>query len=150
MIEIARSCLLLVNASGCYEVVADVERYHEFLPGCEQVAVLQRGRDADGAALVEAQVTVRKAGVEYQFITLNKGVASQRIEVSLKSGPFERLEGVWHFKPLGDQGCRVNLQLVFEANGMLATLLNPMAQKAADRMVDAFSKRINAVGEEGR
>ena len=45
-----------------------------------------------------------KAGAEYAFVPLKEGVLNQRIEVSLKSGPFQRLEGEWRFKALGDEG----------------------------------------------
>ena len=109
MTEISRSCLLMVPVAPAYEVVADIERYPEFLPGCDVVTVLSRHQDEDQVDWVEAQVTAAKAGVEYRFVTLNKGVLNQRIEVSLKSGPFERLEGEWHFKALGDEGCRIDL-----------------------------------------
>lgn len=147
MTEISRSCLLLAPLARCYEVVADIERYHEFLPGCDSVTVLARCQDANGVECVDAKVTVSKAGAQYDFVTQNKGTTNQRIEVALKSGPFERLEGEWRFKALGDEGCRVELQLTFQAKGLLASLIHPIAQKAADRMVDAFSKRINAVAQ---
>ena len=88
------------------------------------------------------------AAAAYGFVTLNKGVLNQRIEVSLKSGPFQRLEGEWRFKPLGDEGCRIDLQLDFVASGLLAGLIHPIAQEAADRMVDAFSRRIDLAGKQ--
>jgi ribosome-associated toxin RatA of RatAB toxin-antitoxin module len=141
--EITRSCLLLVPVEQAYRVVADVERYAEFLPACRSVSVLERRIDEHQVEWVEAQVTVGKAGAEYEFVTENQGVLNQRIEVQLKRGPFKRLHGLWSFKALGDEGCRIELRLEFEALGVLAGVLNPVAQKAADRMVDAFSQRIS-------
>ena len=150
MTEVTRSCLLLVSVERAYQVVADVERYAEFLPACKSVAVLERWVDEHEVEWVEAQVTVGKAGAEYEFVTENQGVANQRIEVQLKRGPFKRLHGLWSFKALGDEGCRIELSLEFEAAGVLAGLLNPVAQKAADRMVNAFSQRISAGSDHGR
>lgn len=150
MIEITRSCLLLVPVEQAYQVVADVERYAEFLPACKRVSVLERRVDECQIEWVDAEVTVGKSGAEYEFVTQNQGVPNQRIEVQLKRGPFKRLHGLWSFKPLGDEGCRIELRLEFEAIGVLAGLLNPLAQKAADRMVDAFSQRISAEADRGR
>ena len=147
MTEISRSCLLMVPVAHAYDVVSDIQRYPEFLPGCDAVTVLSRHQDEDQVDWVEAKVTAAKAGAKYGFVTLNKGVLNQRIEVSLKSGPFQRLEGEWLFKALGDEGCRIDLQLEFVASGLLAGLIHPIAQKAADRMVDAFSQRIGLAGK---
>ena len=150
MTEITRSCLLMVPVAQAYNVVADIERYPEFLPGCHAVSVLSRRQDEDQVDWIEAKVTAAKAGAEYGFVTLNKGVVNQRIEVSLKSGPFQRLEGEWRFKALGDDGCRIDLHLDFVASGLLAGLIHPIAQKAADRMVDAFSQRIDLAGRQDK
>ena len=46
------------------------------------------------------------------------------------------------------EGCRIDLQLDFVASGLLAGLIHPIAQKAADRMVDAFSQRIDLAGKQ--
>ena len=148
MTEISRSCLLMVPVAQAYGVVADIERYPEFLPGCHAVTVLNRHQDADQVDWLEAEVTAAKAGAEYGFVTLNKGVPNQGIEVSLKSGPFQRLEGEWRFKALGDEGCRIDLRLDFVAAGLLAGLIHPIAQKLADRMVEAFAQRIDFVGKQ--
>lgn len=148
MTEIARSCLLLVPVDQAYAVVADIECYAQFLPGCKAVTVLSREQDAAGIEWVDAEVTVAKAGARYQFVTQNKGHVNERIEVTLQKGPFERLQGEWRFKALGADGCRVDLQLEFVATGLLAGLINPIAQKAADRMVDAFSHRIHQLAEQ--
>lgn len=147
--EITRSCLLLVPVERAYRVVADVERYPEFLPACKRLAVLERRVDEHQVEWVEAQITVGKAGADYEFVTENQGVLNQRIEVQLKRGPFKRLHGLWSFKALGEEGCRIELSLEFEAAGVLAGLLNPVVQKAADRMVDAFSQRISDESDDG-
>lgn len=147
--EISRSCLLLVPAATAYQVVIDVERYADFVPACKKVQVLERRREDAQVEWVEAQVTVGKAGAEYVFVTENKCVANEQVEVNLKQGPFKRLHGVWTFKALGDKGCRVDLTLDFEATSLLSGLLDGMAQKVADSMVDAFSRRISDAPSHG-
>ena len=162
MIEIARSCLLLVPASAAYSVVADIERYPDFLPACESVKVLSREQDSPdaecsgaerigveriGVERIDAEVVASKAGANFTFVTRNTGVLNESVSVVLIEGPFDVLEGAWHFKSLGEEGCRVDFRLSFVASGLLLRLINPIAQSVADRMVDAFSHRITALAD---
>ena len=152
VIEIARSCLLLVPASAAYSVVADIERYPDFLPACESVKVLSREQDSpdaecSGAERIDAEVVASKAGANFTFVTRNTGVLNESVSVALIQGPFDALEGEWHFKALGDAGCRVDFRLSFAASGLLSRLINPIAHSVADRMVDAFSHRITALAD---
>ena len=162
MIEIARSCLLLVPASAAYSVVADIERYPDFLPACESVKVLSREQDSPdaecsgaerigveciGVERIDAEVVASKAGANFTFVTRNTGVLNESVSVALIEGPFDALEGEWHFKALGEEGCRVDFRLSFAASGLLSRLINPIAHSVADRMVDAFSHRIMALAD---
>lgn len=162
VIEIARSCLLLVPASAAYSVVADIERYPDFLPACESVKVLSREQDSPdaecsgaerigveciGVERIDAEVVASKAGANFTFVTRNTGVLNESVSVALIEGPFDALEGEWHFKALGEEGCRVDFRLSFAASGLLSRLINPIAHSVADRMVDAFSHRIMALAD---
>ena len=149
VIEIARSCLLLVPASVAYSVVADVEGYPKFLPACESVMVLSRSEDAHGLECVEARVVSSKAGANFELVTRNTGLLNESIGVSLVEGPFEALQGEWRFKALGEAGCRVDFSLTFVANKLLSRIINPIAQSVADRLVDAFSHRITQTSDPG-
>jgi len=97
--QITRSCLLLVPVERAYQEVADVERYPDFLPACKSVAILERRVDAHQVEWVDAQVTVGKAGAEYEFVTENQGVLNQRIEVQLKRGLLSVYTACGHSKP---------------------------------------------------
>ena len=162
VIDIARSCLLLVPASAAYSVVADIERYPDFLPACESVKVLSREQDSPdaecsgaerigveriGVERIDAEVVASKAGANFTFVTRNTGVLNESVSVALIEGPFDALEGEWHFKALGEEGCRVDFRLSFAASGLLSRLINPIAHSVADRMVDAFSHRITALAD---
>ena len=149
VIEIARSCLLLVPASVAYSVVADVEGYPKFLPACKSVTVLSRSEDAHGLECVEVRVVASKAGANFELVTRNMGLLNESIGVSLVEGPFEALQGEWRFKALGEEGCRVDFSLTFVANKLLSRLINPIAHAVADRLVDAFSHRITQTADPG-
>ena len=147
VIEVARSCLLLAPASAAYAAVADVERYPDFLPACESVTVLSKELDSQGTECIDAEVVASKAGANFTLVTRNTGVLNESVSVVLIEGPFDALEGAWHFKALGEEGCRVDFRLSFVASGLLSRLINPIAQSVADRMVDAFSHRITALAD---
>ncbi len=149
VIEIVRSCLLLVPVPVAYSVVANIEGYPEFLPACESITVLSRGQDAHGLECVEASVVASKAGATFALVTRNVGLLNESIGVSLVKGPFDELQGEWRFKALGEAGCRVDFSLTFVANGLLSKIINPIAQSVADRLVDAFSHRMMQTADPG-
>jgi ribosome-associated toxin RatA of RatAB toxin-antitoxin module len=58
------------------------------------------------------------------------------------SGPFRVLEGLWTLTPLGDLGCRVELEMRFEfANRAAGKLFEPLFEGTAASLVDAFVRR---------
>ena len=134
-----RSALLEVPVSAAYDVVIDVARYPLFLPGCEAVEVLE----TTPSGLV-AQVAVAGKGLKESFITENRHEPHEAVYMSLQQGPFDRLEGEWLFTPLGTVGCRIDLRIDYIPRGLLAKLLSGLADRVANRMVDAFSERIVA------
>jgi ribosome-associated toxin RatA of RatAB toxin-antitoxin module len=142
--QIQRSLLLMAPVTTAYQVVADVQAYAEFLPGCEAVEVLETRILPEGISEVVAKVTAASRGLRQEFITTNRYQPSERIQMSLQEGPFERLEGCWTFQALGDEGCRVALDLEFVAKGLLMKTLGGVVGSVSDRMVDAFAERIQA------
>tara|TARA_B110000971_G_C20013684_1_gene502832 strand:+ start:1549 stop:2016 length:468 start_codon:yes stop_codon:yes gene_type:complete len=146
MTILTRSSLLMVPVNVAYDVVNDVASYPDFLPACDKVELLPSGGEGN-AEHVRARVTTGAKGMTYSFVTTNTCVVNERIEMTLDEGPFEVLEGSWIFKALSDEGCRIDLTLEFVAQGMLSRLLSPMANAVADRMVVAFTQRIQDVGD---
>ena len=144
MARVERSLLLLVPASAAYQVVADVQAYGEFLPGCDSVEVLQERTLEYGVSEVTARVTASARGLRQEFVTVNRCQPFERIQVQLQEGPFDRLDGCWTFKPVGDEGCRVELELEFIAKGLLMKTLSGVLGSVSDRMVDAFAERIQS------
>ena len=64
------------------------------------------------------------------------------IEMRLGEGPFRRLEGYWRFEPLGEQACKVPLDMDFEfANKTVGFAFGPIFNQIANTLVDSFSKR---------
>lgn len=137
MHKLERTALLEVPIDVAYDVVVDVLRYPDFLPGCKAVSVLE----SSDSGLI-AKVAVAGRGIHESFVTENVHHPHESVFMYLREGPFERLEGQWLFTPLGDIGCRVDLRIDYLPKGLIAHLLSGFADKAANRLVDAFSQRI--------
>ncbi|NOZ52754.1 MAG: type II toxin-antitoxin system RatA family toxin [Gammaproteobacteria bacterium] len=137
MPTINKSALVPYNTHEMYEVVDDVEHYAQFLPWCGSSSVLSRNEDE-----VKACIEIAHRGIHKSFTTRNRLQKNKIIEMSLVDGPFKRLHGFWIFKSLGDDGCKVSLDLEYEfSNKILSIAIGPVFGQIANSMVDAFCKR---------
>ena len=135
--RILRSALLPYPAAVLYDLVNDVARYPEFLPWCSAAEVLEVSETHMLASLV-----IAKGGLSQRFVTRNQLQAGLRIEMNLQEGPFTQLHGVWDFKALGEQACKISLDLSFDYAGPLVkATLGPLFNQAANQLVDAFCQR---------
>jgi len=141
MTEVTRSALLPYSASQVYDLVADVERYPEFLPWCTDARVLDREGE-----MVTAQLALARGKVSARFTTRNRLVPGEFLEMRLLEGPFRALEGRWDFRPIGDAGSRVELRMMFETQGSLAgILLGPVFEGICNQLIDAFAQRARRI-----
>ncbi len=139
--KLSKSAWLEVSPELAFRVVADVEKYPEFVPGCKSVKV----KKVTERGLV-AKVTVSGGGMKESFVTKNTHGAGA-IHMAFVEGPFKTLEGSWSFTSIGEIGCRIQVELVFEAKGMLAPLLSGLADAVANQLVDAFARRIQKIAD---
>ena len=136
MIELNRNLLLPYTPAQMYALVADIAQYPAFLPYCQQVAI-----NAQNGSEVQASVVVGYKGLQYRFTTNNSNKPDEQITMQLINGPFETLNGVWHFKASG-QACEVTLQLQAKfKNKLLNLVLKKKMNSFVDVFVDAFVKR---------
>src|SRR3984893_4507864 len=139
----------LVNHSAArmFDLVADVERYPEYVPLCSALKVLQRTPKPDGTEIVVCEMTVSFKLVRETFttrVTLDR--ATLKILVEYLQGPFSNLENRWTFEPKSDTSCDVGFYLAYEFKSrMLAMLMGTMFDTAFQRFAAAFEKRADAV-----
>lgn len=137
MVTVDRSALVPHAAATLYALVADVERYPEFLPWCSGASV----RALDGGA-VSATLDVRFKGFRQSFTTRNDNRPHESITMALERGPFRSLNGVWRFTPLGESASRVELHLEYDFSSMvLERIAGPAFEYMAGTFVDAFVRR---------
>ena len=96
-----------------------------------------------------AEVGIGFKGVKQSFTTRNEHVPGREVRLHLVKGPFSRLDGDWHFHPVGDgqqRACKVELLLNYGFDSAaLAALVGPVFDRIAGSMVDAFVKRAEQV-----
>lgn len=140
MRQIRRSALVAVSPERMFDLINDVERYPEFVPGCSAASVLERAPDR-----LRARLTVGSGMLRTAFVTRNVLRRPERIEMELDEGPLKSLQGLWTLTPVnagGVAGCRVELDLSFETQGGLAGMaLGPVVERMAGSLVDAFVAR---------
>jgi ribosome-associated toxin RatA of RatAB toxin-antitoxin module len=137
MREVVRSAMVAVSAERLYELINDVERYPEFVPGCCVARVEERGE-----GYVIATLGVQRSALNTEFTTRNELEPARRVTMRLVKGPFRFLEGVWDIEPIGEQGCSVTLRLRFEfANRLAGAMFAPLFEETAASLVDAFVRR---------
>jgi coenzyme Q-binding protein COQ10 len=135
-----------------FELVADVERYPEFVPLCESLRL--RGRTMEGGSeVITATMTVAYKVIRESFtsrIVLDRGASE--IRVAYIDGPFKRLENVWSFRPLGDQACEVGFRIAYEFRSrLLQAVMGAAFDRAFRKFADAFEARADQVyGRPGR
>jgi coenzyme Q-binding protein COQ10 len=135
------------SAPQMFELVADVERYPEFVPLCHSLKIRQRVQNSDGTEIVVADMTVSFKLVHETFtsrVTLDR--ANLKILVEYLKGPFSNLENRWSFEPKSDEICDVGFFLSYEFKSrMLAMLMGTMFDTAFARFAAAFEKRADVV-----
>jgi coenzyme Q-binding protein COQ10 len=138
---------VLHTADQMFDLVADVERYPEFVPLCAALKVRQRNAKPDGLEVIVADMTVSFKLVKETFssrVTLDR--AGRKILVEYVSGPFSTLENRWTFEPKEGDACDVTFFVAYEFKSrMLAMLMGTMFDTAFARLSVAFEKRADAI-----
>jgi coenzyme Q-binding protein COQ10 len=128
-----------------FDLVADVERYPEFLPLCEALHVLSSDGEGDHRTLVAA-MEVGYKGIRETFtsrVELDRTVP--RVRTDLVSGPFNRLVNAWSFDGLSD-GCEVRFFIDYEFKSMiLQILVGSVFEQAFGRFAEAFEQRAHEI-----
>lgn len=135
------------SAERMFDLVADVERYPEFVPMCKALKIRQRTQKPDGSEVIVADMTVSFQVVREAFtsrVTLDK--PNLKILVEYLQGPFSKLENRWTFESKTDESCDVGFFITYEFKSrMLAVLMGAMFDAAFQRFASAFEKRADAI-----
>lgn len=141
MARIKKSVLVSYSAQQMFDLVDDVERYSEFLPWCSGTEVLSRD-----SRITRATIKINYHHIKQSFTTENVKNPPNDVVIKLVQGPFKHLDGYWQFNPIGEQGCKIELDLHYDfSNKILEKLFGPIFHHVANTFVDAFVKRAEGV-----
>ena len=121
-----------------FELVADVERYPQFLPWCLACRIRQQlGPNRFVADLMIGFKVFREKFTSE--VTLTR---PDRIDVAYRNGPFRYLNNHWNFKTDDSGRCIIDFYIDFEFHSKtLQALIGKLFNEAVQRMVNAFEKR---------
>lgn len=128
-----------------FDLVADIERYPEFVPLCESLSLNSREVQADREILV-ATMSVGYKAIRETFTTRVTLLPERRqILVEYLDGPFSHLENRWRFLPSG-AGCEVDFYLDYQFRSrMLAMVMGAVFDKAFRKFASAFEARAEKI-----
>jgi coenzyme Q-binding protein COQ10 len=120
-----------------FALVADIERYPEFLPWCVGARIRER---TDTVIVADLLIGFRM--VRERFTSRVTLAPPDRIDVSYADGPFKYLDNHWIFEPQADGGTVLDFYVDFEFRSrMLQRLIGVLFNEAVRRMVAAFETR---------
>lgn len=120
-----------------FALVADIERYPEFLPW---VIALRIRSDSEQETV--ADMIVGFKGLRESFSCRVHKDRPRAVTVSYIDGPMKHLNNEWHFQPAEDGRCRVDFLVDFSFRSrVFETLAGQMFDKALRKMITAFETR---------
>jgi coenzyme Q-binding protein COQ10 len=133
-------------ASDMFDLVADVEKYPQFVPLCSALKVKNRS-EKDGTTVLVADMTVAYKIVRETFtsrVTLDR--PDLRIFVEYLSGPFKRMQNRWRFVPVGKDACEIEFFIDYEFRSRaLAAVMGAVFDAAFRKFAVAFEQRADEI-----
>lgn len=125
-----------------FSLVAEVERYPEFLPWCVGARVRSRSEQVVQADLIIGFKMFRERFTS--IVSLDR--PNLRIDVRYADGPFKHLANHWQFEDAAPSGSLIDFYVDFEfRNRLLQKTIETLFEEATRRMVSAFEARAQAL-----
>ena len=133
-------------ATDMFDLVADVEKYPQFVPLCSGLTVKSHA-EKDGKTVLVADMTVAYKIIRETFtsrVTLDQ--QGLKILVEYLNGPFKRMQNHWTFYPVEAKVCDVEFFIDYEFRSRtLAVLMGAMFDAAFRRFAVAFEQRADEI-----
>jgi coenzyme Q-binding protein COQ10 len=129
------------SADQMFDLVVDIERYPQFVPGWRAARIKRRDGDRDRGRLLVDQVAAEK-GVRFRFDTQARYVRPTYLRIRSSGRPFQYFVLRWQFHPLDDGGCEIVAHARYQLRNMP---LRQVAERYFGQMfgtvVDSFARR---------
>ncbi len=138
-------------AAEMFDLVADVERYPDFVPLCRALKVRRRIAEPENVEIVVAEMTIAYKLLQETFtsrVTLDR--PNLQILVEYLQGPFSRMQNRWEFHAIGERQCEVKFFIDYEFKSRaLALVMGAVFEAAFRRFAAAFEQRADAIHGRG-
>ena len=125
------------SAQQMFDLVADVDRYPEFLPW-----VLATRVRSDSETEMVADMLVGFNALREKFTSRVEKSRPDLIRVHYIDGPLRDLDNTWRFADRGEGACEIDFDVEFTfRNAMFQKLAGQYFEKAFRKMVAAFETR---------
>ncbi|MFV0300445.1 MAG: type II toxin-antitoxin system RatA family toxin [Paracoccus sp. (in: a-proteobacteria)] len=141
------SRVLPYSARQMYDLVADIDRYPEFLPWNSAARIRSRQPREDGAEVVEADLVISFKVFRERFgsrvvLWPTDADGPLKIDTEYLDGPFRYMRSDWTFTDLEPGRCRVDFHVDFEfRNAILQKLIGVVFGEAMAMIIRAFEDR---------
>lgn len=128
-----------------FALVADVEKYPEFVPMCESL-VVRSERERDGLKVLVADMSVGYKAIRETFTSqVVLRPADNTIDVKYLDGPFRYLDNRWRFEPIAG-GCDIHFFIEYEFRSrMLGAIMGTVFDRAFRKFAEAFERRADEI-----
>ncbi len=134
------------SADQMFDLVADIERYPQFVPMCESLQIRRRTTGVNGSEVLLADMAIGYKMVRESFtsrVALDR--EARKILVEYVDGPFSHLENRWSFVA-NSEGCEVIFDIDYAFRSRtFQMLVGVVFETVVRKMVEAFEKRADAV-----
>ena len=137
MVKIYKTAQVEFSCQQMYDLVCDVNRYHEFVMYCSDSRILSETDE-----MVRAYLEFSLGGFKQRLTTVNRLKPYHSIAMRVEEGPFRYLKGEWRFEAIEEKKCRVSLSIEFEISSMMVNMvLGPIFTQTAEQLVFIFVER---------
>ncbi len=130
-----------------FALVADIERYPEFVPMCERLRIRRSAASGEGVTTQLAEMRIGYKFIQESFncrVTLDR--PRLKIIAEYIDGPFKYLENRWTFKDDGKGGAEVEFFISYEFKSRtFAMLAGAVFDSVFRKMAEAFEARADAI-----
>jgi coenzyme Q-binding protein COQ10 len=134
------------SAEQMFDLVADIERYPEFVPMCEKLTVRRRTTGVNGSDVIIADMAIGYKVIRESFtsrVALDR--SNLNILVEYVDGPFSHLENRWRFAPApGGSDVTFDIDYAFRSR-TFQMIAGAVFDTVVRRMVQAFETRADAI-----
>jgi coenzyme Q-binding protein COQ10 len=134
-------------ATDMFALVADVDKYPQFVPLCADMKVKSRVEKGEGVTVMVAEMTVAYKIIRETF-TSRATLDSRNLKILVEylNGPFKRMQNRWTFHKVDGDSCDVEFFIDYEFRSRtFAMLMGAMFDAAFRRFASAFEQRADDV-----